>query len=59
MAYIRSNEDYDRANGTWRPTGELIDSLKGDKHMPDSIRQEIVRDLKDRGVNVSMWGKRS
>lgn len=56
MPYIRSNEDYDRANGTWRSSEDLLRDLETDKHMPDSVRQEIESDLRERGVKPCREG---
>lgn len=56
MGYIRSNEDWERANGTYHSTKSLASDLAW-KHTPDSIKEEIRRDLKDRGYSASEIAK--
>lgn len=45
MGYIRSNEDWYAANGDHRSPAQrakdIGEQLRGDKHMPDSVRERL------------------
>lgn len=48
MAYIRDNDDWYHANGDYRSREQRVADLekqKNDKHIPDSIREEIEREI--------------